>query len=344
MNKLLSIFHMNEQSNDENCMNNNDDQVENGSVARRVAEWQSRIKNIQSKQLPPELLESITLKKERQKRAEKAVKSAKRLQKANFLSSSSCVAQLRNIENYCSKGEQCDEEVMNSASSRYKGRSCAIQQLAYTENLIEQDEDLIDEQLNVMELDISNELQHIPLAEGCTKESANDITHLLKQLEREPTEESEIRFKFQLFEDYLETVTALRNHTLKFWEDNKDQFTGPTLEACQKHISDIDSHDSLGIEENHTVWFVYSMTLKAQNNSSKIDRTLSILTTKLELLSVVDECPCCLDELKSDNHVTLRCCHKVCKECWENWSTLKGADVFCPLCNQNAFVQEVFTA
>jgi len=68
------------------------------------------------------------------------------------------------------------------------------------------------------------------------------------------------------------------------------------------------------------------MTVQASKNTTMINRILDGIKSKLDLLAREDEeCPICLD--KGDNMsspVVLGCCHKVCKECWEQWKQVSS--------------------
>lgn len=91
-------------------------------------------------------------------------------------------------------------------------------------------------------------------------------------------------------------VETVRSDTLQFWGANKDQFVGATLQAGERDIQSIDSHDALSIMDDPRKWFVYTMTRKVQSNSTAINQVLSALRARLHLLSQQDiECPFCLE-------------------------------------------------
>jgi hypothetical protein len=196
--------------------------------------------------------------------------------------------------------------------------------------------------LDVMSAQINEENAALGLTVDVSSAASSDLTELLKQLANEPKDDTELSAKFTLFETFLATVTLIRDQTLQFWSDNADQFSGDARAQLQRSISSIDSHDNLGIQDDPRKWFVYSMTVKADTNAKTIARVLALIKTRLELLAMEGgECPCCFDLLNPLNVTTLSCCHKICTDCWDNWSTLKGHNVFCPLCNQRAFIEEV---
>ena len=204
-----------------------------------------------------------------------------------------------------------------------------------------------EEELHLMEADLfcipANEQLNINI--GAAQEViASDIDQLLLQFVKEPTDETELTAKFQLFENFLETVTLIRETTIQFWEENKQSFDGPTRTQGDASIKKIDSADNLGIQDDESKWFIYFMTKQANNNSRLISAILSKFKSQLNLLSQeLGECPFCLDQMVagSGKVVTLSCCHRCCTDCWTNWAELKGASAFCPLCNHPQFVGEI---
>eukprot|EP01038_Epipyxis_sp_PR26KG_P010560 gene10560-14186_t len=185
---------------------------------------------------------------------------------------------------------------------------------------------------------INNNLQQTENATGVLSE----IDQLLEQLAVEPSDQEELLAKFLLFENLLSTVTSIRDTTIKFWEDNKDQFTNSsTFSACANEIKHIDNAEAMGIIDDRT-WFVYGMTKKANQNNIIITNTLAKIRSRLELLAQeLGECPFCLDQMSPETATTLGCCHKTCTACWDNWVSLKHNQAFCPLCKHQEFVAEV---
>jgi dihydroxyacetone kinase-like predicted kinase len=167
---------------------------------------------------------------------------------------------------------------------------------------------------------------------------------LLESVAVEPHDETEMMAKFAIYETYLETVVAIRDQTIDFWLTNQDQFEGAAKATCAKAIKDIDTVDSMSIHDTSTRWFVYDMMKKANQNNTAITRVLASIRSKLEMLAQEDlECPFCLETIVAENNMTLGCCHRSCKTCWDNWQQMKGARAFCPLCRHEEFVQELFT-
>jgi hypothetical protein len=226
---------------------------------------------------------------------------------------------------------------MSALNSR---RHKAIQALAVSARPNEED----DEEVERLHEEIN--LQANLLGQGAEAEDAKEsIKALLSQLENEPTDDAEMAAKFALYEDFLATVSTIREETINFWNENKAQFEGQTKAAGQKDINAIDSPDNLSIMDGGRFWFVHSMTKKANENSVAISRTLAQLRSRLEILaSDLGDCPFCLEQMEKEDCTTLGCCHKVCTGCWDYWVTLKGPVAFCPLCKHTEFIEEVANA
>merc|ERR1712107_28771 len=96
-----------------------------------------------------------------------------------------------------------------------------------------------------------------------------------------------------------------------------------------------------GIPDDSRKWFVYHMMKQAERNNLKMAGTLDTFDKKLKFLAQNDqiECPVCLENFSDGMKAaeTLGCCHKVCKECWHNWTKLSHGRPFCPLCRQEDF-------
>jgi hypothetical protein len=169
-----------------------------------------------------------------------------------------------------------------------------------------------------------------------------ELHALLEQLAAEPTNDAETAAKFLLFENFLSNVTAIREETISFWNSSKDQFVGSTRTAGDSDIQGIDSEDGMGIQDDPRKWFVYSMTKKASDNSTRISQILAGFRARLDLLSHdIGECPYCLEQMQLENSTILGCCHRVCTDCWTHWVEMKREAAFCPLCRHEEFIAEV---
>merc|ERR1719478_2102425 len=87
------------------------------------------------------------------------------------------------------------------------------------------------------------------------------------------------------------------------------------------------------------------MMRQAERNNLRMAAILEGMEKKLEFLASNDqlECPVCLESFDGEERTpeTLGCCHKVCKECWHNWSKVTRGRPFCPFCRHEDFLGAV---
>ena len=371
MNFLFSKKESNEEQNSITSVQS-ESAVDN---VRNVEQWQRRIYSIQSERCTPAMRlkyqEEQKAKAARKKRIETSCKSARRLETANYLSSASNMCSLQTFSSPATfRGGNDVDEIYKTSASKTMNRGHAIQRSCQraVENCDDDEEDE-DEDLLELTTELQQEMHdneiasseimatvqnfgHMSSAERAqaTYSINEELQNLLKQLEVEPKNDSELAAKFALFETILQTVTVIREQTLQFWNENKDLFEGGSQAAAQNEIKKIDAEDCLGIIDDPRKWFVYSMTKKANDNSGKIAQTLALLRSRLEQINSeeVGECPFCLDDMApmkdADQTIVLSCCHRVCKPCWEHWQEVKGSRAFCPLCRSDEFVSEVLSS
>lgn len=339
-----------------------------------VVVWQHKIQRIQSERATPEVLARIKENAERKQRTMRSVKTAKRLEKANYLSSASNMMHLQTFSAAPAPSAFSDrsEEIQSRAqtiqfcSKVSRGRGAAynddeddecdnqLDQLSTTlmgeVTAAAQDQAQVTPQclLAIRDFDRMDETQR--QATATTMET--EMSSLLSQLAVEPREEAEMMAKFALFETFLATIVKIREETMAFWSDNCDLFEGASRMAAQQDINKIDSAEAMSIQDDPRKWFVYLMTKKANENCAMIGRTLATLRARLEMISAKEdgdlgECPFCLDnmtEMGAERTCVLGCCHRVCKDCWDHWIVVKGPrDVFCPLCRHEEFVADVLS-
>lgn len=180
----------------------------------------------------------------------------------------------------------------------------------------------------------------------------SEIASLLQQLRTEPSDDAERLAKFRLYEQLLETVEEARKQTFAFFAGCKEDFAaggaGP-LAAAEAALAAIDKAENLQCHFRDDRWFVFDMSRSADRNSTRIERVLAELTTKLGLIASMDaDCPVCLEPLAAvqadgGDITTLGCCHKVCADCWTQWQAVKHGHAFCPLCKHDEFLDEVQT-
>jgi hypothetical protein len=173
---------------------------------------------------------------------------------------------------------------------------------------------------------------------------SSTLDGLLEELAEEPDNEEDSKAKFLLYEGFAKTIEAIRDCTIQFWNEYKDQFTGVSQASCEHDIRGIDSEENLSILDDLGKWFVYSMAKRANKNAKMINNVLSSLRVRLQLLEQTEvTCPMCLeDNIPVGNQQLLGCCHKTCKPCWENWIEMKGpGGAFCPLCRHQDFLADI---
>lgn len=173
----------------------------------------------------------------------------------------------------------------------------------------------------------------------------SDFHTLLKDFAIEPDSDEGRATKFKLYEDYVETVASSRVDTLQFWSTCRADFVGTgdgsTAVTVDRSVKAIDHTVNLSINFEASCWFVHSMIKKADENEKMIQRVLSTIKTKVDLLSRHGDCPICLESLKDEDATVLGCCHKVCNGCWAHWKKAKYGRAFCPICRHEDFVAEI---
>jgi len=171
--------------------------------------------------------------------------------------------------------------------------------------------------------------------------ASSTVEELLKQLKKEPQDEAECTAKFMLYEGYSTEVQEMRSTLLKFYEESRPSLPQNLAVDMDKQITGIDSTEAMGIPDESREWFVYHMMRQAERNNLRMARILETFQKKLEFLASNNqaECPVCLEPFEGGLRCeTLSCCHKVCAECWETWSTVLAGRPFCPLCRHNDFL------
>jgi hypothetical protein len=332
-------------------------------------EWQRHVYSLQSQRCTPAMRQQYQqqeqAKQARKKRIETSCKSARRLETANYLSSASNMHTLQTFSAPVSRGGSKSDVYSKSTPKTYDRarkiqQSCERRAVENDNNEVE-DEDLLEvtsklaQDLAVSSPALISSVRTFGVMSASQRTEAtnsinSELITLLKELEVEPREDSELTAKFALFETFLQTVTVIREQTLEFWRDNKDLFEGGMNVAAQREVDKIDAEDCMGIVDDPRRWFVYAMTKKANENSGKIALTLSLLRSRLEQINNEDvgECPFCLEDMgpmKGCNETTvLSCCHRVCTPCWQQWQAVKGSHAFCPLCRSDEFVAEVLSS
>jgi hypothetical protein len=117
-----------------------------------------------------------------------------------------------------------------------------------------------------------------------------------------------------------------------------------------RSVDSIDGQDRMGADEVQGVWIVYGMMQQAHSNYTFIYSAVRDINTKLALVSETPDCPICTEAMggASGREVKiLQCCHKVCKECWDEWSEVcshQGHGPLCPVCRNQEFLVAIASA
>jgi hypothetical protein len=349
--------------------------------------WRSRVQAIQLERMTPDVRRRIQESSERQQLAKTASKKCKKLEKVNYLTSASNVSALSNwslaqtapipraaqVDLYQTHSMMQSAQttklqgIMKSAMSStlplppsVPPRNVSAYQSAAAAE--EDDWDEEDEALDELEREVMQtsaqpiQSTAIVLQSAVAGDVPNltgslnvDLLTLLEQVALEPTDAAELEAKFKLFENFLSTVTAIRETTLQFWEENRLVFIdGAMRSSAERQVKGIDSLDACAIDDDPTKWFVYSMLKKANENSAGISQLLASLRARLDILAQAPgECPICLDMIPADKCTILSCAHKVCTECWDHYSALMTRDhrgLVCPLCRHEEFVTQLTLA
>jgi hypothetical protein len=171
------------------------------------------------------------------------------------------------------------------------------------------------------------------------------VESVLSQLRQEPRDEVECAAKFGLYEGYAAEVESMRNTLFQFHAESRPTLPSVIVEDMDKQIKAMDSQDSMQIPDRSREWFVFHMMRQAERNNLKMAATLDGFDKKLKFLAQNDqvECPVCLECFDGEAKAaeTLSCCHKVCKECWQNWSRVMRGRPFCPFCRHEEFLGAV---
>lgn len=186
-------------------------------------------------------------------------------------------------------------------------------------------------------------IPEVPVAQ----EAARDLQDAAEELRKEPADDEERSAKFLIFDAYMSTVTALREQLFEFWQLNKMQFAEDARAALNATIVRLDSNmDNLGIQDNPSVWIVFGMMKKAAQNHATLAGLIREIECKIALIAEPADCPCCLEALQllptdpGKPCKLLSCCHKVCADCWVEWSAICRPPI-CPLCRTVDFLATI---
>jgi hypothetical protein len=120
--------------------------------------------------------------------------------------------------------------------------------------------------------------------------------------------------------------------------------------CIHRSVDSIDGQDRMGADEVQGVWIVYGMMQQAHSNYTFIYSAVRDINTKLALVSETPDCPICTEAMggaSGREAKILQCCHKVCKECWDEWSEVcshQGHAPLCPVCRNQEFLVAIASA
>uniref|UniRef100_A0A7S0CPX7 RING-type domain-containing protein n=1 Tax=Amorphochlora amoebiformis TaxID=1561963 RepID=A0A7S0CPX7_9EUKA len=246
--------------------------------------WLGRVYKMQNAKITPEMRSRMKARAERSKRI---VKNARR---GNKLALHSKIAQRAWQDGYCNILKTREEKGNNRKKKMAQVAQVEVARMNKIQALIEDEED---------EMDMAR-YDDISKEEAKNAVSVQEENSILKDLEKEPKDDEEVKAKFQLYETFLATVEAIRKETFDFWKEAKKEFVGNSKEDIERRLKAIDRFDNMGIDFESRVWFVYTMTRKATKNRSEITQVLKHINQKLSLLAEQIECPVCLETLSGD--------------------------------------------
>merc|ERR1719420_290917 len=193
--------------------------------------------------MTPEIQERIAAKARRQRRRGKKCKRAKTYQRCNMISRN---AYWSGVSKSMSSSAAVRQDAVNSRA-QMQSLNSAFQRRAHrdyeTLDLNEEaEEDAVEEMLSNLEV-----VQQTDAVAVNLMSNERGIRSVLNQLRVEPNNDAELATKFGLYEDYLSTVEESRKATHDFWDDCKEEFTGPTGQShvatsIQKSVDDIDKN------------------------------------------------------------------------------------------------------
>jgi len=309
--------------------------------------WLQRINKVQLKHITPEMRQRMKRRALAQQRNKMHARKCKKMQHRSRAHRGVWANTMQLMENSSVRRQQ---EV---------GRMAKTEMLMLQSNISDEEDNLFrsDAGRGSVRYDQLEVSRAVYLADNAAEQveeaeevAISEMERLLAQLRVEPNTDEEREAKFELYVTYLETVCVIRKQTFEFWIECKPDFQqearddkGAAVMSIEKSLKELDSEEAMGMPDfDGRIWFVYGMCKKAAANNVAIQAVLKMIRIKLELLSQQGECPICLENLDDENvPQLLACCHKVCDECWEHWKALRHGRVFCPLCRNDEFVEDV---
>ena len=313
------------------------------SKTKKLKRWfrKCRGKHLKS---APELEKKLKTNKLRQDRQRKVWQKVRKAKKMEYAARTSRSATMKSLASLSSRAATLSFVGLRSNSSsfdRQKVKKKSKQKLAKTMRLLDSRCSSSDSEDDIAGLEFEGAEEERSMGDA-------QIASVISELRKEPKNDVEVAEKFEVYEQYLATVEKTRHQCMVFHRKCCNDLAEHTavLEKMARAIKSIDkpSNTSIDWDNLRGRWFVHDMTVKSDHNNAFIGRVFTGLKRDLELVSDNDmDCPICLDNLKTAESGVrvLRCCHKLCGECYDNWKeACTGTRLICPLCRQTDF-QEV---
>lgn len=174
------------------------------------------------------------------------------------------------------------------------------------------------------------------------------IQKLLEQLRYEPADETEAAAKFMLYDGYSEEVRQMRDTLFQFFTESQSTMPVAVQTELKKNLDKIDNQEAMGIPDDFKDWIVFHMMRKAERNNAGMANILDAFEKKMAFLAerTQTECPVCMEPFAAEGPqaaLILGCCHKVCCECWGQWTSTTHGTPFCPVCRHEEFLSHITT-
>jgi hypothetical protein len=192
-----------------------------------IAQWQSRIQEVQKNVLTPEVVSRIQSSAQRNQRCLKSAKTAKRLEKANYLSATTNMMTLQTYS--ASSAPQAYRE----SSDRTRTWASKIQASTRSRPMTNEEEDACERELESVTLELQAEVvrgqqnnEAMPSAMASVMAFdrmdyqqraqtnatvSSELSALLEQLALEPNNDPELQAKIALFETFYATMETVRS-------------------------------------------------------------------------------------------------------------------------------------
>lgn len=311
-----------------------------------ASSWLQRISTVQSQRLSPEERSALLERAERQRRHELSRRKTRAMYSHSKRSSALCTESLRQMSTAAVE----DMEAARTRWSLATRTSAARQERAWhalsapsaLAVALRDDSDDEAEALEEAADLVGGDARR--LAEDAADEGTAAVAAVLEQLRAEPADAAECAAKFQLYEEYASQLERMRGSVFQLFEESRGSLPRAVEADMERQLKGIDRQDTMGIPEETSEWFVFHMMKASEANNRRLAAILSGFERQLEFLAKNDqaECPVCFEAFDASRaSETLGCCHRICKECWANWSAVMRGNAFCPLCRNSEFLNVV---